>query len=85
MDLVGLVSHGVGLDQIGHVGLVEHANAGHARVVRHPDAANAVVARGGYLAGAARSMRVKPVVGVAWVGKRVVGAEIVAGLGVLQK
>ena len=56
VDLVRLVAHRVGLDQVGHVRLVQHANARYLRVVRHAHAANVVVTRCRYLAGASRSM-----------------------------
>lgn len=83
VDLVRLVAHRVRLNQIGHVRLVEHPDAGDLRVVRHADAADVVVAGGGHLARTAGAMAVEPVVGVARIRVRVVAAEVVAGLGVL--
>ena len=43
VDEVGLVAHAVGLDQVGHVRLVQHADSRHVRVVRHADSANVVI------------------------------------------
>ena len=40
---VGLVAHAVGLDQVGHVRLVQHADSRHVRVVRHADSAHVVI------------------------------------------
>lgn len=60
------MAHGVGLNQVGHVGLVEHANAGHLRVVGDTYAADAIVALGRHLTGATSAVagvRVK-IVGV---------------------
>ncbi len=52
VNQIRLVAHGVGLNQVGHVGLVEHANAGHLRVVGDTYAADAIVALGRHLTGA---------------------------------
>ena len=84
VDGVGRVADGARLDQVGHVGLVEHAQAGHARVVGDARAAHAVVAGGRDLARAPRAVAVEPVVGVARVGEGVVAAEVVARLQVLS-
>lgn len=83
VDLVRLVAHRVGLDEIGHVGLVEHANAGYLRVVGHAHAANVVVACRCDLACTSSSVTVEPIVRVSRVRIRVVAAKIIAGIGVL--
>ncbi len=53
VDEVGLVAHGVGLDEVRHVGLVQHPDSRHHGVVGDADAADAVVAGARDLAGAA--------------------------------
>ena len=58
------MSHAVGLDQVGHVGLVQHPDAGDHGVVRHAHAAHVVVQGGGDLASAAGPVTIEPVVSV---------------------
>ncbi len=53
------MAHGVGLDQVGHVGLVQHADAGHHGVVGHAHAAHAVVARARHLARAPGAVAIR--------------------------
>ena len=59
VDLVRLVPHRVRLDQIGHVRLVQHPDAGDLRIIRHAHPADAVVPGGGYLTGAPCAMAEK--------------------------
>lgn len=78
------MSHRVGFDQVGHVRLVEHPDAGDHGVVSDADAADAVVAGSGHLAGTTGAMAVEPVVRVPGVRVRVVTAEVVTGPGILK-
>ena len=85
VDEVGFVAHGVGLDEVCHVGLVQHPDACDEGVVGDSDSADAVVPSSGNLSGASGAVAVEPVVGVAGVRVGVVAAEIIAGAGVLKK
>lgn len=49
VDQVGFVSHRVRLDQVGHVGLVEHTDARHLRVIGDTHPADAIVPFSGHL------------------------------------
>ena len=79
------MAHGVGLDEVCHVGLVQHPDACDEGVVGDSDSADAVVPSSGNLSGASGAVAVEPVVGVAGVRVGVVAAEIIAGAGVLKK
>lgn len=50
------MAHAVGLDQVGHVRLIQHSDPGYLRVVSYAHAAHAVVPGRRYLAGASRSV-----------------------------
>jgi len=77
------MSHRVGFDQVGHVGLVEHPDAGDHGVVSDPDAADAIVAGSGHLTGATSAMAIEPVVRVSRVRVRVVAAKVITGSGII--
>ena len=79
------MAHGVGLDEVCHVWLVQHPDACDEGVVGDSDSADAVVPSSGNLSGASGAVAVEPVVGVAGVRVGVVAAEIIAGAGVLKK
>lgn len=50
------MAHAVGLDQVGHVRLIQHSDPGYFRVVSYAHAAHAVVPGRRYLAGTSGSM-----------------------------
>ena len=58
VDQIRLVTHTIGLDEVGHVRLIQHANTGYLRVVRYAHSANVVVPRGCHLTRAPRSVAV---------------------------
>ena len=82
---VGFMTHWVGLNKVSHVGLVQHSDSSHHGVVGHAHAANTVITVPWHLSGAPSAVAVKPVVGVARIGVRVIAAEVVACPGVLMK
>lgn len=53
---IRLMAHTVRLDQIGHVGLIQHPDPGDHGIVRHPDSANSIIACSRDFSGASRTV-----------------------------
>ena len=82
MDQVGFVSHGVGLDEISHVWLVEHSDSSNLGVVSNSDTADSVVSCCSDFSSTTSTVGVEPVIGVSGIGIRIVGREVVAGFSI---
>jgi hypothetical protein len=82
VDLVGFVSHGVGLNEIGHVGLIKHSDSGNFAVIGNSDSADSVVTSSGDLTSTSRSVRIEPVISVTRVRERIVTGEVVTGFSI---
>jgi hypothetical protein len=53
------MTHGIGFNQIGHVGLIQHSDTGYFGIVGHTNTTDAVVSSGGYFAGTTGAMTEK--------------------------
>ena len=82
VDEIGFMSHGVGFNEIGHVGLIEHPNSRYLGVVRDTDTADTIVTGGRDFTRASGSMGIEPIIGVPriWVG--IIGGEVIGCFGV---
>ena len=49
VNQIWLMSHRIRLNQIGHVGLVQHSDTGHFGIVRHSNTADSIITFGGHL------------------------------------
>ncbi|KAF1751054.1 hypothetical protein GCK72_017606 [Caenorhabditis remanei] len=85
VDLVWLVSHRVGFNEIGHVRLVKHPDSCDLSVVGDSDTADSVVASGNDFSGTASSVGIEPVISVSWIWEWIVGREVVRCFGILER
>jgi hypothetical protein len=78
------VTHGVGFNQICHVGLIEHSDSCNHTVIGDSDSTDVVISLCSNLSRTSSSVRIEPVIRVSRIGVWIIATEVIACFGILR-